>query len=86
VALTLPSEGDPGAIFAFAMTFNGFEHYGSFETCADAARRQDRDTLEALRNELFFSARASRHRGDEQYVETYREILPLLRQHLTPSG
>jgi hypothetical protein len=77
----LPGENDRAAIFKFAMTFNGYEHFGSFEAAADAAKSRDRSSLEHLRNELFFSARASRHRDDDLFVNTYQDILPLLRQH-----
>jgi hypothetical protein len=78
--MDLPPEDDPSAVFAFAMSFNGYQHYGSFEASAGTARKAERDTLEALRNELSFSARASKHRGDDRFLETYREILPLLRR------
>ena len=66
------------------MTFNGYEHYGSFDASAEAARAKTRDSLEALRNELFFAARASRHRGDDLFLDTYRDLLPLLREHTIP--
>jgi hypothetical protein len=81
MAMDLPPDDDPDAIFAFAMSFNGYQHYGSLEASAEAARKAERDSLEALRNELFFSARASRARDDDRYLETYREILPLLRRY-----
>jgi hypothetical protein len=79
--MELPPENDPDAVFAFAMSFNGYQHYGSLEASAEAAGKRKRDSLEALRNELFFSARASRARDDDQYLETYRDILPLLRRY-----
>jgi hypothetical protein len=79
--MDLPPADDPDAVFAFAMSFNGYQHYGSLEASAEAARTRARDTLEALRNELFFSARASRARDDEAYLETYRDILPLLQRY-----
>lgn len=84
MASDLPPDNDPDAVFAFAMSFNGYEHYGSFEASADAARAKTRDSLEALRNELFFAARASRHRGDDLFLETYRDLRPLLRAHMMP--
>ncbi len=77
----LPDEDDKSAIFKFAMTFNGYEHFGSFEASAEAAKLSDRSSLNLIRNELFFSARASRHRDDDRYVNVYRDLLPLLRQH-----
>ncbi|MGC5799346.1 hypothetical protein [Sphingomonas sp. NFX23] len=77
----LPGENDRDAIFTFAMTFNGYEHFGSFEAAADAAKSRDRSSLELLRNELFFAARASRHRDDDRFVDTYQDLLALLRLH-----
>jgi hypothetical protein len=81
----LPNENDGPAIFEFAMTFNGYEHFGSFEAAALAANSGDRSRLDFIRNELFFSARASRHRGDDGYIHTYRELLPMLRHYARSS-
>lgn len=75
----LPAEDDGRGIFAFAMSFNGYEHFGSFEASAAAAKAGDRSSLELLRNELFFTARASRHADNDRYISVYREILPLLK-------
>lgn len=75
----LPDPEDAKAIFAFAMSFNGYERYGSFEKSSALAKQRPRQTLEELRNELFFVARASRHVGGDRYVELYRELLPLFR-------
>ncbi|MBB6503407.1 hypothetical protein F4693_000360 [Sphingomonas endophytica] len=82
----LPDEGDWSAIFSFAMTFNGYEHYGSFDASAAAAKSGDRTSLELIRNELFFAARASRHCGDDLFLQTYHDLLPLLRQHASAVG
>ncbi len=79
----LPDPEDAQAIFAFAMSFNGYEHYGSFEKSSAIAKQKPRQTLDELRNELFFVARASRHVGDNRYVAVYRELLPLFRAHLS---
>jgi len=49
----LPDKDDHAAIFRFAMSFNGYEEFGSFEASADAARSGDRSSLKMLRNELF---------------------------------
>ena len=77
----LPDEHDRPSIFRFATSFNGFAHIGSFERAADAAKSGDRSSLILIRNELFFAARASRHRHDQSYVSKYQELRPLLRQH-----
>lgn len=81
-AIELPEPDDAEAIFRFAMTFNGYEYYGSFEACEHAARSGDRSTIALVRNELFFEARASRHRGDGGFVGLYAELLPRLRELL----
>jgi hypothetical protein len=78
--MQLPSPDDPQAVFAYAMTFNAYEKYGSLEAAAALARRAPRTTLDEVRAELFFKARASRHRGDDGYLHVYRELLPLLKQ------
>ncbi|MEG8052904.1 hypothetical protein QP185_05950 [Sphingomonas aerolata] len=74
----LPDVNDSSAIFKFAMTFNGYEYFGSFDASADAAASGDRSSLALIRNELFFAARASRHGEDERFVALYRKLLPLL--------
>lgn len=78
----LPAVDDRGAVFSFAMTFDGYKHFGSFEAAAANVRGRPRATLTDLRNELFMSARGSRHRGDDKFLETYRELLPLFQQVL----
>lgn len=78
----LPDANDPSAIFEFAMTFNGYEHFGSFEQSCRAFEARSRTSLEDIRNELFFCARASRHRGDDEFVKRYAELLPLLQKFL----
>lgn len=76
----LPDANDPTAIFEFAMTFNGYEHLGSFGACERAAKARARSSLEDIRNELFFECRASRHRGDNGFVDRYAELLPYFKR------
>lgn len=78
----LPDENDLNAIVAFAASFNGHEHFGSFAACAAEAQSQKRETITDLRNELFFEYRGSHHRGDDAFVETYRSLLPYFRARL----
>jgi len=78
----LPHVGDRNAIFKFAMTFDGYEHYGSFEAAAQKARERSRSTLPEVRNELFLSARASRHRDDDHFIDVYAELLPFFKEHI----
>jgi hypothetical protein len=80
--LTLPVPSDPQAVFEFAMSFNGYEHFGSFERAFAEARLRRRQSLVDLRNELFVEARSSRHREDDEFMARYREVLPLLQKHL----
>lgn len=76
----LPAEDDRQAVFEFAMTFNGYEHYGSLEASAAAAKEKTRDSVTDLRNELFVSARASRHSDSDAYLTRYAELLPYFRK------
>ena len=64
------------------MSFDGYARLGSFEASAEAANARRRSSLDDIRNEMFFSARASRHGGDDEFVRTYSELLPLLRERL----
>lgn len=79
----LPDVADRDSVFEFAMSFNGFKYYGSFEKCAAAAKSRTRQDLSELRNELFFEARASRHRMDDHFLDTYRELRPLIEAALS---
>ncbi len=73
----LPDRTDRQAVFAFAMTFNGYEHFGSSEAAFAVARERRRSSLIDVRNELFLAARASRHGDNDDYLERYRELLPV---------
>ena len=87
LARTLPDPGDRKAIVEFAGSFNGYEHFGSFAACANAAKAQKRETLIDLRNELFFAYRASNHTGDPQVLtNAYKELLPYFERHLRTNG
>ncbi len=74
----LPDPNNPGQIFKFAMGFDAYKACGSFDAAARIAKEARRSTLEEVRVELFFKARASRHSGNDAYVETFKEVLPLL--------
>ncbi|MET3442951.1 hypothetical protein ABIC94_003740 [Variovorax paradoxus] len=78
----LPDPTDRQAVFAFAMTFNGYEHFGSSEAAFAAARERRRSSLVDVRNELFLAARASRHGDNDDYLERYRELLPVFQRLL----
>ena len=78
----LPDPADQDAVFAFAMSFDGYEHFGSFEAAAQNARARSRETLTDIRNELFMQARGSRHRNDDLFLNAYQDMLPRLRELL----
>ncbi len=78
----LPPIGDREAIRVFAASFDGYQHFGSFEACASAVKAKRRESLLDLRNELFFSFRSSHHRGTDDFVETYSTLLPHFRKFL----
>ncbi|MFN2151474.1 MAG: hypothetical protein ACK2T5_07760 [Anaerolineales bacterium] len=71
--LDLPDlAADWSTIGAFALTFNGYEHWGSFEACSELAERWQQafaregslpQTLTELRTCLFFEQRRWRHYG-----------------------
>ncbi len=79
--MPLPNPGDTAAVFAYAMSFNAYDVYGSVDAAAKIARDASRSTLEEVRAELFFKARASRHAGNDAYLDTYKELLPLLERY-----
>ena len=72
----LPKPGDRQAINAFALAFNGYEYHGSFQACAREAKARRRDSIEALRTELFFAQRSANHQGQDWIVAAYAELLP----------
>ncbi|ANU06997.1 hypothetical protein [Paraurantiacibacter namhicola] len=75
-ASDLPEPGDYAAVVEFAASFNGYERHGSFAACAEAAENSNRETLDELRNELFFAYRTCNHQGSGGLGEIYRKMLP----------
>lgn len=73
---SLPAVGDSSAISKFASSFNGYKYYGSLKATADASINSKRESLTELRNELFFTWRASRHGMGDEFVERYEELYP----------
>jgi hypothetical protein len=54
----------------FALSFDAFEHWGSFEKCAEIAEQESPGTLTDLRTKLFMMQRFYRHshfRGHRSY-------------------
>jgi hypothetical protein len=58
-------DADWSTIAEFALTFNGYEHHGSFERCAEIAGARRVNTLTELRTCLFFEQRSWRNAGEE---------------------
>jgi len=85
----------PGAgwheIGKFALTFDGYDHWGSFEKCAEvgnrwaeayAERQALPDSLTDLRTCLFFEQRRWRHYGwdpDEEAMRYIRALVEAIR-------
>jgi hypothetical protein len=75
----LPSpSADWDTIQEFALTFNGFKHWGSFEKCAEIANQMRPSTLTELRTCLFFEQRRWHHYGDEPDAEAMEYIRELI--------
>ncbi len=74
-------------IGGFALTFDGYNHWGSFEKCAEIGNRWAKayaegqtlpDSLTDLRTCLFFEQRRWRHYGWEPDEEAMRYIRALV--------
>jgi hypothetical protein len=83
----VPGPDDELWIMEFALTFDGYEHYGGFEACADACNAAGRryftegplpGSLTELRACLFFEQRRWHHYGDSPDAETRRYMAALL--------
>ena len=72
------SDADWEVIGEFALTFNGYEYWGSFEKCAEVANRRNPGNLVEARTCLFFLQRALRHQGDGPDENDYEYIGMLL--------
>lgn len=58
-------QADLDELIKFAHTFDGFEHAGSFERCAEIANKKVFRSTDDLRAALFFEARRWRHAGED---------------------
>ena len=88
----IPSpDADWHQVCRFALTFNGYDHWGSFGDCAEigdrwaeayANRQALPDSLTDLRTCLFFEQRRWRHYGwdpDEQAMRYIRALVDAIR-------
>ena len=64
----------------FALTFNAYEHCGSFEACAAVANARKAESLSDLRTCLFFEQRRWRHSGEEPDTNAMKYINSVLEQ------
>src|SRR5258708_1918094 len=67
-------EADWDLISKFALTFNGYKAWGSFEKCAEIANQERHSSLTELRTCLFFEDRRWHHYGDEPDAEAMQYI------------
>ena len=89
-----PPDADWDQISAFALTFDGYQAHGSFETCAELANTVADEysqvgclsedlSLRTLRTCLFFEQRRWRHYGeapDSEAMKYIRELVNALTQ------
>ena len=85
-ALTAESIPSPtaqlDALSEFALSFDGYEYWGSFEKCADIVGARRHSTLTELRTCLFFEQRRWHHFGeppDDEGLEYIRELIEKIR-------
>lgn len=75
-------------ISEFALTFDGYNAWGSFEKCAEIANAHKHSSLSELRTCLFFEQRRWRHFGEtphEDAMAYIRDVVSKIRQSLTQS-
>ncbi len=77
-----PLHADVEALMRFALTFDGYEHCGSFEACAEVANSRKHSTLSDLRTCLYFEQRRWHHFGDtpdDAALAYWRELIGKIR-------
>jgi hypothetical protein len=65
-------------ITEFALSFDGYEYWGSFEKCAKIANSRRNRTLTELRTCLFFEQRRWHHFGESPDKEAMKYIRGLI--------
>jgi hypothetical protein len=84
-----PPDADWEAIQRFALTFNGYTYWGSFERCSEIANARRGETLTELRTCLFFEQRRWRHFGyspDEESMAYIRRLLEQIRARVAAAN
>jgi hypothetical protein len=80
VADVPPRDADWNIITEFALTFDGYKIWGSFDKCAEIANARRHDCLTELRTCLFFEQRRWRHFGEEPDAEGMEYIRGLVQK------
>jgi hypothetical protein len=83
-----PQDADWHEIERFALTFDGYKHWGS-ERCAEIANARQHGTLTDLRTCLFFEQRRWRHFGsapDEENMAYIRSVLEQIRVRVSAAN
>lgn len=78
-------EDDWETISEFALTFDGYSYWGSFEKCAAIGNARSQNSLIELRTCLFFEQRRHHHFGEAPDRETMayiRELIAKIRTKL----
>ena len=79
LAEKIPSaEADWDSIQRFALTFDGYKHWGGAEKCGEIANARRHNTMTELRTCLFYEQRRWHHFGevpDEDAMRYIREVL-----------
>ena len=82
-----PPEAQRWQIWEFALTFDGYDHWGSFDRCAEIGNRSAAsyaqqqalpESLTELRTCLFFEQRRWHHFGDDPDDDSMRYIWALI--------
>lgn len=75
----LPDPTDDDAVIEFAASFDGYKVFG--QACGDRANARIRQTLDDLRNEMFFEARRRNHNGSNDIFRIYEELVPYFKKY-----
>jgi hypothetical protein len=85
IGMVPASDASWAEIAGFALTFDGYKHWGSFERCAEIANARRHGTLTDLRTCLFFEQRRWRYLGElpgPDEMQYFGELLDLVRKNL----
>jgi hypothetical protein len=84
-----PPDADWGTVVKFALSYNGFQRWGSFGKCAKIANSKRHGSLDELRTCLFFEQRRWNHFGhipDEKAMAYIRGVVEKIRAAVLARG